>query len=385
VLACPTQVQDLDDRGRETRTCMALANLLEFSGQQPALERAGCMVVVNTHNTHPTLGALGLLNCHRIVYPLAFGWPAFGQAYDNWTLADWCDQCHRKQGLVVWTQTDMQLRGKRYGEALADLILGKVDAVEVEQFGGAEDHRPWSFDWYEMLNCGLRVPLVGGSGKDSNVLPLGCTRTYARLPTDRPRTYQDWIEAVRAGRTFATNSPLLLLTVEDQDPGATVRLSQSRPVRVRAEAHSLVPFERLQVVANGRPVADQAAGGDPAEARLEVEILLPEGGWLAARCWGSTWLPGGSFGGQRVYAHTSPVYVRVGDRPAPTDPASAHRLLAHLDVMRTWVEQEGRFENDAQRERLRRIFEDAINVHRPVSPRPGAQRRGARWGGGPRL
>src|SRR5262249_49511709 len=40
-------------------------NLVAFSGQQPCLERDGHTVVVNTHNRHPMLGNLGLLNCHR--------------------------------------------------------------------------------------------------------------------------------------------------------------------------------------------------------------------------------------------------------------------------------------------------------------------------------
>src|SRR5262245_14929938 len=45
----------------------AIPNLLAFSGQRPALEAPGHLVVVNTHNTPPVLGSLGLLNCHRVV------------------------------------------------------------------------------------------------------------------------------------------------------------------------------------------------------------------------------------------------------------------------------------------------------------------------------
>src|SRR5207247_343650 len=89
-------------------------NLLAFSGQELALEfpgplistglmsfqeTPGTLVVVNTLNTHPVLGQLALLNTHRIVFPLRFGGSA---GLDDWTLADWCDQCHRKGGLVTW-------------------------------------------------------------------------------------------------------------------------------------------------------------------------------------------------------------------------------------------------------------------------------------------
>jgi hypothetical protein len=76
----------------------AIPNILDFSGQRPAAELPGHMVVVNTANEHDTLGRLLLLNCHRVVYPLRFGWPL---SRENWTLRDWCDQCHRKGGLVI--------------------------------------------------------------------------------------------------------------------------------------------------------------------------------------------------------------------------------------------------------------------------------------------
>src|SRR5262249_50953085 len=67
-------------------TCVTtIPNILAFSGQQPALETPGHMVVVNTLNSHPFLGSLGLLNCHRVVYPLSFG----GRPGDHWSPADW--------------------------------------------------------------------------------------------------------------------------------------------------------------------------------------------------------------------------------------------------------------------------------------------------------
>src|SRR5581483_9614438 len=76
------------------------SNRFAFSGQRPALESPGHLVVVNTHNTHALLGSLGLLNSHRVIHPLSV---APSDLSAGWTLSDWCDQCHRKGGLVVWT------------------------------------------------------------------------------------------------------------------------------------------------------------------------------------------------------------------------------------------------------------------------------------------
>src|SRR5262249_46874794 len=49
----------------------SIPGIIEFSGQQPAVEAGGCMVVVNTLNRGADLGMLSLLNCHRIVHPLS--------------------------------------------------------------------------------------------------------------------------------------------------------------------------------------------------------------------------------------------------------------------------------------------------------------------------
>jgi hypothetical protein len=154
----------------------AIPNILAFSGQQPALARPECLVVVNTHNVHPVLGSLGLLNCHRIVYPLRFGDPG---EWDDWSLADWCDQCHRKGGLVIATPAPQRNPDCPLGESLADLVLGKIDAVEIT--GNADWQAELLPKWYALLSTGHPVPIVGGTGKDSNRVPLGSMRTYARL------------------------------------------------------------------------------------------------------------------------------------------------------------------------------------------------------------
>src|SRR5262249_28035630 len=98
-----------------------LPDLIQFSGQEPAQTAHGCMVAVNALNEGGDLGRLALLNCHRIVFPLTL--EAIG--FERFTLADWCGQCHRKGGLVVWPHFPHQP-----GEAIADLLLGDIDAIE---------------------------------------------------------------------------------------------------------------------------------------------------------------------------------------------------------------------------------------------------------------
>src|SRR5262249_19450471 len=193
----------------------------------------------NTFNHHPTLGHLALLNCHRIVFPLKFGGT---DESDDWTLTDWCDQCHRKGGLVVGLNAFKGVLD-HHQEILADCLLGKIDALmamddlAIDQC--AELHRSCLALWSALLSCGVRIPLVGGSGKASNCDLLGNTRPYANLLKDEPFTYANWIEAVRAGRTFVTTGPIISVEVDGIGPGSVVELARAnQAVRIRAEARA---------------------------------------------------------------------------------------------------------------------------------------------------
>jgi hypothetical protein len=327
-----------------------LPNVLAFSGQKPALESSESIVAVNTLNQHTALGSLGLLNSHRIVYPLSSGAPGF----DDWTLADWCDQCHRKGGLVIWTRHPGA--ALLDGEVPADFLLGKVDALEIR----CED----TPEWYTLLDAGFRVTLAGSGGKMSNRQVLGGCRTYARLAPGDEFGYKNWVEAVRAGHTFVTRGPLLQFTVNDHDPGATMaEVEANAKLRARVEVKNASAGDRVEVVYNGVAVACRDVFGDAATV-LEEEIAVGAGGWLAARCLGHA--RGGS--GLTASAHTSPVYVHVAGRPPRIAAEAVATLGRYLERMLGWVEREGRFENDKQRDDLAGVFRAAQDVLKRQTP-----------------
>src|SRR5262249_11554722 len=159
--------------------------------------------------------------------------------------------------------------------------LGKIDAFELDFF---EDSQ---FDvlgiWYDVLNAGLHLPLVGAGGKESNAEALGVMRTYAHLLEGADFSYASWIEAVRAGRTFVTNGPLLECTAEDHEPGATIRLDGDGVLRIRATAQSETPFERLELLVNGTTAHTVQASDESSAATLETELQPSTSAWLAVR------------------------------------------------------------------------------------------------------
>ena len=339
-----------------TRGHPIVSNILAFSGQRPALEMPGHMVVVNTHNVHMSLGAVALLNCHRIIHPLLAGELRY---WNDWTLADWCDQCHRKGGLVVWTDTGSvcEALGLGNGEMPADLILGKIDAIEVDHMAVLNVYA--EMEWYPLLNAGCRVPLVGAGGKNTNRDVLGEWRTYARLQPGEDWTYHNWIEAVRAGRLFVTNGPLLWFTVNGQDPGAVLDLpSLDQPVHIVAEVRSQVPVDTLELIVNGQVYHQVEACGSPAFASMQLDAKLPVAGWLALHCTGPRAQPD-TRSAVCFSAHTAPIYVQVGGQPPPPDGPSLTALLDDLRKMLAWVREHNLSGNGHVNQRLVDILHSA--------------------------
>ena len=324
LLACPQSIPSLDGT-----IYPSVPHLTEFSGPAPALESHGRLVAVNTLNTHPVLGKVGLLHSHRPVYPIAFG----GEETDDWSLCDWCDQCHRKGGLTIWVEAFRPAGGLIGGEALVAAILGKIDAVEIDAQPRPHPLLPWV---YHLWNAGFPIPLVGGSGKDSNTLPLGAMRTYALLQDSAPFAYQSWIEAVRAGRTFVTNGPLL--TIDGRPENAT-RPGPPRLIAV-AEARAARAFDKMQIVSTDGVIGEAAF--DPEGTRLEVPLPNAGAFWVAARCIG----PAG------VFAHTSPAVIRLGESPLLRQPEAAAALVRAVEETRRWIEDHGRFANPKSRPHL---------------------------------
>ncbi len=297
---------------RDANTYRTSPNLLAFSGQQPALESRGHAVVVNTLNTHPVLGKIALLHSHRPVYPLTFG----GEESDDWGICDWCDQCHRKGGLTVWVDAFESVAGLVGCEALVAAILGKIDAIEVTPAPRKTPLVPWL---YHLWNAGFLVPLVGGSGKDSNKVVLGAMRTY--VDTSRGHT---WWEAIRAGSTFVTTGTRLLLQVDEH--------------RCQVSVEPRLPTERVEVVING------AAQAIPPSQELSVPMSEP--GWIAARC----------YSGNGSFAHTSP--VRVGTPPRKAEAVA--KLRTQIAEIMAWANNHGRYHTIRRREQLLMRCEEAL-------------------------
>ncbi len=173
---------------------------------------------------------------------------------------------------------------------------GKCDFVELMQFGAlGTDY------YYDFLNLGFKITASAGSDVPWGG-SVGEVRLYACLG-DTPFTADAWFDAVKKGRTFTTNGPMIDFRVDEAFPGDEIRAARDRKLHVKARVwgarERMVPV-KLEIVRNG-DVIKAVESSDPAreELSLDFEVDAAHGFWIAARAYAS----------DGASAHTTPVYV----------------------------------------------------------------------------
>jgi hypothetical protein len=214
------------------------------------------------------------------------------------------------------------LPGMQPGDPAAlpvDVALGKVDYYEAVGFS---DPLPTNAVWHRLLNCGFRIPAAAGTDAMTNYAslrgPVGLNRVYARL--EGPLDHDRFLAAIKAGRTMATNGPLVSLGLRPRgqkefvEAGSEIALPAGRHrLEARVRLRSIVAVDRLEVVANGRVVANVPLAADRKTADAQVEIPLERSSWLLLRAYAD-----GSrtpVMDVRPYGTTSPIYVTLGGAP----------------------------------------------------------------------
>jgi len=226
-----------------------------------------------------------------------------------------------------------------------------VDALEI---GGLRGSDFSTQEWYRYLNCGYRVAVCGGTDKMGAYCALGWRRTYALTDPKRPFTYANWTKAVRAGRTFSTNGPLIDLVVDGRRIGDTIDMSRrGGTVEVVAEAECVWPLGVIEIVHNGRVVADTRSTRGAKKLRVATKLKLDGSGWIAARCAGCDRHPGGY-----IAAHTSPVYVRCDNHRLFNGPAAEH-MLALVEGGMEYLNNLATAFDEPSRKRMVKLFEQA--------------------------
>lgn len=299
-----------------------------FLGRPDDQSKPRAIVYWNEEFRSTMWGHMTLINLSQLVEPIFTGFKDTTNPWDVPTNADVAEQTHHQHGVVSYTHPAANLDDP-YGTAYSgkglpvDAALGKIDTLDVMGSGYDASVRLW----YRLLNCGFRLPAAAGTDCFLNRLnsyPPGWGRAYVKLP--KGLTYLDWVKQQQAGRTFVTTGPMLEFSADGQELGETIRLNSPRAVKVRGRAWSQNELEKLELIYNGRVVAQGKLSANKLEAAVEQDLPLDQSGWIALR----TSSQQRSSVGSPLVAHTSPIYIDFPGRPLDAK-ADAEFFLAWID------------------------------------------------------
>lgn len=248
-------------------------------------------------------------------------------------------------------------------ELPVDAALGVVEAMDVLSNSNERAVLPY---YYRLLNSGLRLVISGGSDSFTNRRRhwlAGGQRVYVQTG-QRQFDDREWIEAYRAGRSFATNGPLLEFSVDGQPAGSEIEITPGRTVQIQASARSLAPMARLEIVINGQAVA--VAEGPERSMKLSHSWTADGPAWVAARVDGD--YDPLVVNDARLFAHTTPVWA-LRDEKRYVDPAAAEFFIGWIERLIDGVQERGKFPNEQRRQAAVDLFRQAQEVYRSAAAR----------------
>jgi hypothetical protein len=220
-----------------------------------------------------------------------------------------------------------------------ETTLGTAKSLPVDvALGAVSYHELWSQNagdaplmvWYRLLNAGFRVPVTGGEDSISNLHDIelvGAVRGYFHLGS-QPLTWDNWMQAMLAGRGFVTNGPLIEFTVNGRMPGEELPLAAGREVTIKATVNSPAPLERVEVIRNGEVLQSYPLKGARHFGLGFNTAGVTTSGWYSVRAIGAPrTFP---VENTRPQAQTNPVYVIVDGQPI-RDRAAAEYFVRWVD------------------------------------------------------
>jgi hypothetical protein len=305
------------------------------------------------------LGLLGLKN--NLILPGYVAYPNTAAASLFPANANVADMAHAQGALVGYVHPLESVPDPAKDDPLtyelpADVALGKVDYVEVVGFA---DHKSTAEVSYKLLNCGFRLPTAAGTDFMGNYAslrgPAGLNRVYAQMKPG-PLKIEPWLESIKAGRTFATNGPLLWFELGGKTAGGEVRMEKRQDVPFKVGLRSIVPLEHLQIVCNGKMVREIELKGDRQSVDVSGSIPLESSGWCVLRAFGDK--AEYPILDLYPYATTSPVYVSVAGAPVRS-PEDAAYFVAWVDRLIAAARGNANWNTEAEKQGVLGLLEEA--------------------------
>jgi hypothetical protein len=342
------------------------------------------LLLMHAQEFHTSVwGHLGLLRLtSHYLLPEYAGYPNTAAASLALTNAVVADLAHAQGGLVGYvhpfdTKPDpSDTTAPLFYELPVDVALGKVDYLEVM---GYSDHLITSEIWYRLLNCGFRLPAAAGTDAFPNFAslrgPPGLVRVFVH--SGATLDHQTWLAALKAGRTFVSNGPLLEFSIATRAPGDEIKVPagmQRMPAVIKLRSN--VPVDHLQIIRNGKVLTNLRL--DPDRMIVDTTVWVPatESGWYVLRAYSDrAEMPVLDL---YPFASTSPIYITVGEQPVRSAEDAAF-FVRWIDRMATETRASAAWNTPGEQASVLTMLAEARAVFAreraaPPAPRPDPAR-----------
>jgi hypothetical protein len=218
-------------------------------------------------------------------------------------------------GVDLYELSNNHLWRTEFGYRDYGIAAGDYMRVERDEKGWTE--RGWADygfqNYYALLNCGFRLRPTAGTASGVHPVPLGFGRVYVHL--EQGFSYDGWMRGLNEGRSFVTTGPMLLIRLNEKDPGTVFKPADATPVvRIAGLAKGAVPLKPLEIVVNGEvvrtiPALNRQTDGKGYETVIDEKVTIEQSSWVAVRCFEDR-------PDKRVrFAHTAPFHIEIPGKP----------------------------------------------------------------------
>ena len=304
-------------------------------------------------------GHVMLLNIKQLIRPVSIGSGIMGKGSDAPPLQRGMGIARGQGATVVWCHNTFGL------EDIPNWFSGTVDAQNI--FDGGT-HGSYADTFYRYLNLGLRVPF--STGTDWFIYDF--SRVYVQLKGEF--NSKTWLKALRQGRSYITNGPLLELDCGKHGIGDVIAIDKPSKLKFHGSGLARSDFGKLQLLHNGKVVKEVSSQSEGGHFRADLDWVLETDspGWVALRVHsGHATIPanaparptvkGVNEFGQGLFAHTSPIYVDYAGKRV-FNKETAKELVKEMESALNEILKKSNFAGDSEKMEVLRVYEEGIRA-----------------------
>jgi hypothetical protein len=351
----------------------ALDQSYQFTGGPHAVSTPEAQLYFTEEYRNGALGHAALLGLKALrdstcCYLPAAAYPMLSDVHTSWN-PDWDEAmvlAHPHTGVGIFD--DQTWPGNGLGRELPVMAArGRLDALDIASYSNRPDWVEVD-DWYDLLNCGFRVPPSVGTDVNATSYwrpPAGGYRVYVKETPGLPHDERAWVASLKAGRCFVTNYPLIPhFAVNGVETGGELALSGSTVrLQIDFQVRCALPVETAWLIRNGRPLMPIPLPSTPQGCVLDttLSVDLSESAWFALRVEGESDLRHPV--SPALFAHTGAVFVTLNGHEV-RETVSAGRMLDWVDTLQIYVEARDNWAHPGHRAHVLQVIGAAREVYR---------------------